>query len=164
MGGPSGHRTSRDHMRYVQHLLMFHHMPVRRASDNSIYSGSNLLYGGKDMTITGLADVSYCGWGQGKFAFTADGVDYTFQYLPPTLKDLNAPPELMAAQMDYVGVDRAVLQPAPAQPQGDAGRPGLLSILGLRAGYGHTRVLVRDTWDTGLRGVHGGTAGLRALA
>ena len=38
------------------------------------------------------------------------GEECYLQYLPPTLRNLSAPPELMVAQMDYVGVDRAVLQ------------------------------------------------------
>jgi predicted TIM-barrel fold metal-dependent hydrolase len=110
MGGPSGHRSTREHMRYVQHLLMFHHQPVRRVSDNSIYTGANLLHDGKDFSLDGLTDVNYRGGTHGKFVWTADGVDYSLQYLPPTLTNLHAPPELMVAQMDYAGVDKAVLQ------------------------------------------------------
>ncbi len=41
---------------------------------------------------------------------TVDGTDYYKQYLPPTLVDLSGSPDLMVAQMDYAGVDRAVLQ------------------------------------------------------
>ena len=37
MGGRSGHATARRHLRYVQHLLMFHHQPVRRVSDNAAH-------------------------------------------------------------------------------------------------------------------------------
>ena len=39
MGGSSGHPTARQHMRYVQHMLMFHHQPVRRLDDDSIVTG-----------------------------------------------------------------------------------------------------------------------------
>ena len=109
MGGASGHRTSRDHMRYVQHLLTFHHQPVRRMDDNSIFTEQTLNDGG-DLSLEGLTDVDFRGGGSGKFAWTNGGIDYSLQYLPPTLTRLHAPPELMVAQMDYVGVDRAVLQ------------------------------------------------------
>ncbi len=44
MGGPAGHPTTTEHMRYVQHLLMFHHMPMRRKDDGSVYEGLNPLY------------------------------------------------------------------------------------------------------------------------
>ena len=109
MGGPSRHRSTREHMRYVQHLVKFHHQPVRRVADNSIYTGQT-LYDGVDESMEGLVDVNHRGMGFGKFGWTSGGVDYSKQYLPPTLSKLHAPPELMVAQMDYVGVDRAVLQ------------------------------------------------------
>ena len=60
--------------------------------------------------MDGLADVGLRGGGFGRLAWTADGEECYLQYLPPTLVNLSAPPELMVAQMDYVGVDRAVLQ------------------------------------------------------
>ena len=109
MGGPSGHPSTREHMRYVQHLLKFHHQPVQRVDDNSV-SDAQTLYDGVDQSLDGLTEVNYRGIGYGKFGWTAAGVEYSRQYLPPTLTTLHAPPELMIAQMDYVGVDRAVLQ------------------------------------------------------
>ena len=109
MGGPSGHRSTRDHVRFVQHLLMFHHQPVRRAEDNSIITRQT-LYDGQDPSLDGLTEVNFRGGGYGKFVWTVDEADYSIQYLPPTLTRLSAPPELMVAQMNYVGVDRVVLQ------------------------------------------------------
>ena len=109
MGGPSGHRTTREHMRYVQHLMMFHHQPVRRVDNNSVLSRQT-LYDGQDLSLGGLAEVDFRGGGYGRFTWSVEGTDCYKQYLPPTLVRLGAPPDLMVAQMDYVGVDRAVLQ------------------------------------------------------
>ncbi len=97
MGEPAGHRTTRDHMRYLQHLILFHHMAMRRMDNSSLHDGPNLLYDGREMSINGLTDVDFRGHRNGKFAWTADGVDYDFQYLPTNLANLNAPPELMVA-------------------------------------------------------------------
>ena len=108
MGGPAGHRTTRQHMAYVQHLLTFHHQPVRRVDDNSVYKGQTLS-NGRDYSLDGLSDVNYRGGGYGRLEWTAGGVDLYIQYLPPTLTTLNAPPELMVAQMNYAGVNKAVL-------------------------------------------------------
>ena len=41
------------------------------------------------------------------------GVEYAKQYLPPYLADLSHSPEMLVAQMDYVGIDRAVLHASP---------------------------------------------------
>ncbi len=46
----------------------------------------------------------------GRTEFTVDGEDYRIQWLPPNLSDSSFPPELLVAHMDYVGVDRALLQ------------------------------------------------------
>ena len=109
MGGRSGHATARQHLRYLQHMVMSHHQPVRRISDNAVHR-EQTLFDGSDYSLQGLNDVDYRSGGLGKFAWTASGVDYSLQYLPPTLTSLHAPPELMVAQMDYAGVDKAVLQ------------------------------------------------------
>lgn len=109
MGGPSGHRSTGEHMRYIQHLLTSHHQPARRAADHSVETRQT-LFDGADYSLDGLTDVNYRGGGFGRFAWTSDGTDYYRQYLPPTLTRLSAPPELMIAQMDHAGVDKAVLQ------------------------------------------------------
>ncbi len=109
MGGRSGHRTRREHMRYVQHTMMTHHQPVRKVRDNSIVNRQT-LYDGTDTALDALSDVEFRGGRYGRFVWTAEEDDHYIQYLPPSLARLDAPPEMMAAQMDYVGVDKAVLQ------------------------------------------------------
>ena len=44
-GGPSGHPSVQEHMRCVQHLLVSHHQPVRKADDNSIVEEQMLISG-----------------------------------------------------------------------------------------------------------------------
>jgi len=173
MGGPSGHRSTSEHLRYIQHLLMFHHQPVRRARDNARYTGKNLLFDGQDYSLDNLADVSYRGGGFGKFAWTADSTDYSLQYLPPTLMNLHAPPELMIAQMDYVGVDRAVLQTGHAYGRlnlylADAVRKfpdrfwGLAMVDEWRADQpGQLRALERAIYELGLHGLWFQSSNLR---
>ncbi len=109
MGGRSGFKTTYEHMRYCQNMLVNHHQPSRRMEDNTIINHQT-LYDGTDVSMTGLTKVNFRGDTYGKFAWTVDGENYCKQYLPPTLTKLHAPPELMLAQMDYVGVDRAVFQ------------------------------------------------------
>ena len=46
----------------------------------------------------------------GRTEFTCDGEDYRIQWLPATLTDSSVSPDLMVAQMDYAGVDRALIQ------------------------------------------------------
>lgn len=45
----------------------------------------------------------------GRLEWTKDGRDCFTQWMPPSLQEMHAPPELMVAQMDYIGVDHAIL-------------------------------------------------------
>ena len=81
MGGPSGHRTARQHMRYIQHMLMFHHQPVRCVDDNSVVRRQT-LYDGHDVSPDGLTEVDFRGGEHGKFLWTVDEVGHYMQYLP----------------------------------------------------------------------------------
>ena len=109
MGGPSGHSSVAEHMHYAQLTLMFHHQPARRVTDN-VAIDEQMLVMPEEPSIKGLTNVNMRGGDYGKFTWTVDGDDFTKQYLPPALAELEAPPELMLAQMDYAGVDRAMLQ------------------------------------------------------
>ena len=88
---------------------MTHHQPVRRVSDNTAVT-RHTLYDGDDVALDAMYDVDFRSGGHGKFVWTADGVDYLKQYLPPSMRDLESTPEFIIAQMDYAGVDRAVIQ------------------------------------------------------
>jgi predicted TIM-barrel fold metal-dependent hydrolase len=108
LGGAAGHRTAREHLRYIQHMLVFHTQPVRRAADDSAVTRQTLARG-EGLTLADLTEVGFRAGGQGRFTWTAGGEDLYLQYLPPALADLACPPEMLIAQMDHAGVDRAVL-------------------------------------------------------
>ena len=108
MGGSSGHVSAQEHMQYIQHLLASHHQPVRRVADHAIFT-EQTLFDGVDFSLNGLTEVNYRSAGFGRFTWTVDETDYYLQYLPPSSAVMSASPELMIAQMDYVGVDKAVL-------------------------------------------------------
>lgn len=109
MGGASGHPTAKEHLRYVQHTIMTHHQPMRRVSNNAIVT-EQTLFDGEDAALDATYEVDFRGGDHGKFVWTSDGIDYSKQYLPPSMRNLESTPEYLIAQMDYAGVDRAVLQ------------------------------------------------------
>ena len=109
MDGASGHATRREHLRYVQHTMMTHHQPVRRLDTGEMVTKQK-LYDGVDVAIDAQYDRDFRGGDYGRFVWTVDGVDHAIQYFPPTLANLEATAEQMLAQMDYVGVQKAVIQ------------------------------------------------------
>ena len=84
-------------------------MPARRTADNVVVTEQTLI-AGDGITLDGLTDVDFRGGGFGRLTWTVDGETYHKQYLPPSLTHSSSSPDLMIAQMDYIGVDRAVLQ------------------------------------------------------
>ena len=103
MGGSSGFESVERHMQFATHLV-FHRSVGRRLHDNAPVVGRE-WHKGED-----LDELNFRGGDYGRFLWTADGVDYARYYLPPTARELDSPPEQIIAQMDYAGVDRAVVQ------------------------------------------------------
>ena len=95
-------------MRYLQKHLCFHSQVVRRVEDNSLVK-EQTLYNGIDPGIEGLYDVDFRVGKFGRLQWIKGGVEYYLQWMPPSLQEMAAPSELMVAQMDYVGVDKALL-------------------------------------------------------
>ena len=91
-----------------QYHVRFHRQGIRRARDHARVE-EPLLVGEKD-GVSWLPKVNFRIGRFGRLEFTHDGEDYYIQWMPPTFWDMSSPPEYIVAQMDYVGVDRAVLQ------------------------------------------------------
>src|SRR6516165_10157456 len=112
LGEANGFPTATEHLRYLQREMADHHQPAWRLGDRAA-GDSATLADPADRTIRGLREVRFRSGGYGRFVWTVDGADYAKQYLPPYLSDLSHPPEMLVAQMDYVGIDRAVLHASP---------------------------------------------------
>jgi predicted TIM-barrel fold metal-dependent hydrolase len=108
LGGANGFPSVREHLRYLQREMADHHQPVWRLSDRAPGDDAMLADPG-DRTLSGLRDVDFRVGGHGRLAWTVGGEEWVKQWLPPYLADLSHPPEMLVAQMDHAGVDRAVL-------------------------------------------------------
>ena len=109
LGGASGYDSVASHMTYFQKEMCTPNPPVRRVRDHAIVEEPT-LWDGKDPSVKGLSQVSFRVGRFGRIEWTKDGVDYYIYWMPPSLQEMTAPPELMLAHMDYIGVDKAVLQ------------------------------------------------------
>lgn len=110
--GASGFPTAEEHLRYLQREMADHHQPVWRLRDRAL-GDNGMLADPADRTVNGLRPVNFRSGGFGRFVWTVGGEDYAKQYLPPYCADLSHPPEMLVAQMDHVGIDRAVLHANP---------------------------------------------------
>ena len=102
--GPAG----RLHLKLLQHHVQGHPQGFRRLSDGSAVTPSPLMPAGD--LLEEMVEADFRVGGHGRLECTVDGVDYFLQWLAPKMTELAATPEALVAQMDYVGVDCAVIQ------------------------------------------------------
>ena len=91
-----------------QYHVRFHGQGVRRVRDH-VRIPQAVLAGEKD-GISWQPDVDFRIGRFGRLDYTHEGEEYYTQWMSPNLRDMSSPAELIVAQMDNVGVDRAVLQ------------------------------------------------------
>lgn len=109
----AGHSSSQQHLRWVQLSHARHHQPAWRVRDRAAASSQPLAPGGR-LDLGSLPDVAFrVDRLHGRAVWTVGGEDYTKQYFPPNLRDMEFAPHGLIAEMDYAGVDMALLHTDP---------------------------------------------------
>ena len=100
--------------------------PAWRVRDRATADNSGLI----DLSLPtsgtsagrGFAALKECNFraaGYGRWEWTVDGEDYAKQVYPPSIEDMAYPPERLIAEMDYAGIDWAMLHRTPYQGIGN---------------------------------------------
>ena len=95
-------------LRFLQHHVQYHAQGFRRADDDTRLPASPIAPDGDG--IRDMPDAEIDIGRHGRLEFRVDGQRYYLPWYPPSLDELEATPEALIAQMDYAGVDRAVIQ------------------------------------------------------
>ena len=110
---PAGHPSGAAHLRWVQAAHAGHHQPAWRVRDRAP-ADSRVLCPGTRYVKSELPDVRFrVDRQKGRVAWTIDGEDYTKQFYPPNLRDTELTPHGLIGEMDYAGVDVALLHTNP---------------------------------------------------
>ncbi|MFL4974312.1 MAG: hypothetical protein ACJ8DK_16715 [Microvirga sp.] len=99
-----GHPSMEIHLKYLQKVVTRPAARAFRVRDGAEVK-PNMLFRSGDDTWSGLTDVGFRVGRYGQLQFTFEGEDYAVQYMPVGMQEIEAPPELMIAQMSYAGVD-----------------------------------------------------------
>ena len=91
-----------------QRELSGHHQPVWRVRDRAPADSSTLI----DPETKEFHDVEFAVH-RNRFTWDYEGETYTKQYYPPMLYRGDAPAELLITEMDYAGIDMALLHTSP---------------------------------------------------
>jgi len=110
---PAGHASPREHLSWIQAAHAGHHQPAWRVRDRAPASSKPLAPTGFK-NLSDLPDVNFrVDRERGRVVWTVDGEDYTKQFYPPNLRNLEFTPHSLIAEMDYAGVDVTLLHTDP---------------------------------------------------
>ena len=123
----AGHNNVADHMRWIEAEHAAHHQPAWRVRDRAGASSKEIgpVVPGEWSTMPNVdfrIDDSH-----GRVVWTIDGEDYTKQFYPPNLRNLEYTPQDLIAEMDYAGVDAALLHTNPMLGRDSAFQAGCIS-------------------------------------
>ena len=111
--GDGGFAAPEEFRRHLQLGIARHFQPTWRKSDRAPADRSGLADQSGPWSFDALKDAQFHAAGYGRFEWTAGGEGYVMQYLPPSVVDMSYPAERLVAEMDYAGVDRALLHRVP---------------------------------------------------
>jgi L-fuconolactonase len=111
--GDGGFARRQDFQRHLQFGIAQHFQPVWRRSDGAAADNSGLVDKDGGWSLGALKEADFRAGSHGRFEWTVDGEDYAKQYIPPSVVDMSYPAERVIAEMDYAGVDRALLHRTP---------------------------------------------------
>lgn len=112
--GPCGHESAAVHLRYLQKGLLRPAARVFRLRDGAEVDMAALFPLGDGTWQSLRDDARFRAGDWGRLLFTVDGEDHAIQYMPVTMRRLEAPPEMLLAHMTSAGVDHCVLHAAMA--------------------------------------------------
>lgn len=111
---PAGFRDGAEHLAWVQAAHARHHQPAYRLRDRAPADARAQLLDERAPGPFHLADASFrCDYAAGRVVWTVDGEDYTKQFFPPNLRGVEFTAASLISEMDYAGVDWALLHTDP---------------------------------------------------
>ncbi|MCL0099633.1 amidohydrolase [Dehalococcoidia bacterium] len=113
MDDPRGYGSGVEHVARVQASHAGHHQPAIRLSDLT-RSESSVLNPENEHDWDRLPDVNFrLDKDVGRVVWTVDEEDYTKHYFPPNLRNLEFSVHSLIGEMDYAGVDVALIHTDP---------------------------------------------------
>ncbi len=111
--GPVGFPSLRERRLHAQKTVANHHTLPRRARDGKPGTPGGLMDLARWPADDAVAAVDFRPTDYGRWEWTVGGERMVKQYLPPSIKDMAYSADALVAEMDYAGVDRALLHRSP---------------------------------------------------
>ena len=111
--GDGGFQNKEDFKKYQQVAISHHFQPVWVDSNRSIITDTSKINPANKWSIDSLKNTDFSPSHRGRYEWTHDGIKYVKQYMPPSIKDMSYSADDLVAEMDYAGVDMALLHRMP---------------------------------------------------
>ncbi len=111
--GDGGFADPNEFRRHLQLGMAGHFQSAWRVEDRSPADSGGIVDLSRGLTFDNLRDADFRPAGHGRFEWTVEGVDYAKQVMPPSVIDMTYTAENLVAEMDYAGVDMALLHRTP---------------------------------------------------
>ena len=118
-GGNVGWANRTQMTRHRQLAVAGHSQSAWRVRDRAPADNSGLVDASRGRSFDALKQCPFRAAGYGRWEWTVDGEDYAKQVYPPSIVDMAYPPDRLIAEMDYAGVDWAMLHRTPYQGVGN---------------------------------------------
>jgi predicted TIM-barrel fold metal-dependent hydrolase len=111
--GSGGFSDPNQFRKHLQLAISGNHQSVWRVRDGDAGDNEALIDSSNSSELSGVKNSDFHAAENGRFEWTVDGEIYTKQYLPPQIADMSYPPDRLVAEMDYAGVEKALLHRTP---------------------------------------------------
>ena len=111
--GDGGFADREQFLRHLQLGMARHFQPVWRKRDRAPADESGIADPDGGWDFGSLREAGFRPTSYGRFEWAADGEEYIKQYLPPSVAEMAYPADALVAEMDYAGVDMALLHRTP---------------------------------------------------
>ena len=99
--------------RHLQLAIAQHFQPSLRKNDRAVADSSGIADPAGGWSFDALKDAGFHAARHGRFEWTVGDQQYFKQYMPPSVVDMSYSPDNLVAEMDYAGVDMALLHRTP---------------------------------------------------
>ena len=112
-GLAEGYESEHEHLSWIQQVQARHHQPAIRLSDRTLGSANYLAPLGN--SLSDLPDANFrIDHEIGRVLWDWNGETYTKYYYPPNLRNLEFTSSSLISEMDYAGIDLALLHTNPS--------------------------------------------------
>ena len=111
--GDGGFEDRNEFQRLLQFNMGHHFQPAWRARDRTLADSSGLVDLSRPLEVEAVKEANFRPTAHGRFEWEVDGERYFKNVMPPLVTDMTYAADMAVAEMDYAGVDWALLHRTP---------------------------------------------------